>query len=169
MTRDQHIAGNENCQLGHGAEQVACERYPMERVPDDHHDEWWIDARVVEQIDSGDSFGAIEPGTPVEVKSAAWRIDNGGPRRGRWYLRQRSHRRLRDEDGEYALLVEGPDEREIVACVLRPAWWVEQLVTAWSPAGTDTTAQIPWSRAFEETGDGVVQPLSGLSTREATA
>ena len=165
----EHIAGNENCQLGLGAEQVACERYPMERVPDDHHDEWWLDARVAERIDVGDGFGTVERGTPVEVKSAAWRIQNGTPRRGRWYLRRRSHRRLREADGEYVLLVEGPNEREIAGYVLRPAWWVEDLITTWSPTSTNDTAQIPWSRAFDEGSTGKGIALSGLPASEGSA
>ncbi|WP_273836187.1 hypothetical protein [Halococcus sp. PRR34] len=170
MTPDRR---DENGALGANAELAACERYPLERVPDDHHDEWWLDARVTEQIDVGDGFGTVEAGTPVEIKSAAWRISNGGPRRGRWLLRERAHDQLREVSGEYALLVADPDDTEIAACALRPAWWVEDLVTTWSPASAQRSgrhvAQIPWSRVFEESDEKGIASISVTNKGGATS
>ena len=73
---------NDNADWGRTAETAACERWPLERVSGDTDDPWWHDARATGTITDTDGFGDVEVGTPIEVKSALWRIDaNGGERR----------------------------------------------------------------------------------------
>jgi len=156
----QPPANNDNADWGRTAETAACEHWPLERVSGDTDEPWWFDARATESIIDTDGFGDVEVGTPIEVKSALWRIDaNGGDRRGRWLLRERAHEQLLEADGEYALAVVRAAE-SIVGLVLRPAWFVDGLVTSWSPTSTRRSArsgrrvaQIPWGRVFDE-GDG---------------
>ena len=160
---------NDNADWGRTAETAACERWPLERVSSDVDEPWWHDARATERITDANGFDAVEVGTPIEVKSARWRIDaNGGDRRGRWLLRERAHEQLLDADGEYALAVVREDEG-VVEIVLRPAWFVDDLVTTWSPAKTRSrgpggngrgrrVAQIPWGRVFDE-GDELAQAV----------
>ena len=140
---------------GRTAETAACERFGLEHVAGDHDapGPWWHDAITTEWVgDVESAFGAVAPGTPVEVKAARFRIDNNGSRRGRWWLAERSHERLLAESGEYALAVYRPGDG-VLALSLRPAWWADALVTRWSPCGTghqiERSAQIPWGRAFE--------------------
>ena len=169
MTRER----NENGEFGFNSERAACERYPLRRVPDDNSGEWWLDARATGRI-LVDGYRLVEPGDPVDVKSTAWRIQGArGPRRGRWMLRRDSHEMLREADGWYVLMVASDDDSEIVACILRPAEWVEGRVTTWSPSkvrgSSREVAQVPWSRVFEEHSEGVVKPISGLASGGASA
>ena len=153
---------NDNADWGRTAETAACEHWPLERVSSDADEPWWFDARATATVTDTDGFGDVAAGTPVEVKSALWRIDaNGGDRRGRWLLRERAHDQLLEADGEYALAVVRPTEH-IVGLVLRPAWFVDDLVTAWSPTSTRRSgrsgrrvAQIPWGRVFDEDDGGL--------------
>lgn len=154
MTR-QAPEGNDNADWGRTVKTATCDQWSPERSSSDVDEPWWYDARVREPIHPGEGFGTIMPETPVEIKSALWRIDaNGGDRRGRWLLRERSHRKLLEENGEYALAVVNPDEGGIVALALRPAWWVDALVTTWSPCSARQSrrrvAQIPWGQAFAD-------------------
>lgn len=135
---------------GRTVETAACERWDLSLVADEPEAPWWHDAEATRPID-GSPFGTIAAGTPIDAKAARYRIDNGSPRRGRWWLRQSSHEKLVAEDGEYALAVYSP-ESGVLAMRLVPAWWVDEEVTRWSPSGSrhrsDRSAQIPWSRVF---------------------
>ena len=174
MTR-QPPENNDNADWGRSAETAACERWPLERVSSDADEPWWFDARATETIFGNDGFSDVEAGTPIKVKSARWRIDaNGGDRRGRWLLRERAHEQLLDADGEYALAVVREDEG-VVAIVLRPAWFVDDLVTAWSPTSTRRSArsgrrvaQIVWGRVFDE-GDGKAIANSDITNKEGAS
>ncbi|EMA42682.1 hypothetical protein [Halococcus saccharolyticus] len=164
--------GNDNADWGRTAETAACERWPLERISGDADEPWWYDARVCERIDAAGEFGDVEPGTPVEVKVAKYRIPNDTPRRGRWLLRERAHEQLLSEDGEYVLGVrrEGEGVGELV---MRPAWWVDDLVTTWSPATARRSgrrvAQIPWSRVFEEGDEKGIASISITNKGGATS
>lgn len=144
---------------GRTVETTVRERWGFELVSDDPEAPWWFDARATADTsyDVGyTSFGTIAAGTPIEVKAARYRITDGRTtRRGRWWIRESSHDRLVENDGEYALAVYDTDpEREnaVLALSLRPAWWVDQLVTwsTWRPRHqADRAARVPWSQVFE--------------------
>jgi hypothetical protein len=57
-----------------------------------------------------------------------------------------------EADGEYALGIYTPGEG-VITLALRPAWWIGERVTSWSPCGvghpTDRAACVPWSRVFD--------------------
>lgn len=150
-------ASRDNADWGLTVERFACERWQLEHIASDPDAPNWFDARATVIIRDAKTceraFGAVVAGTPVEVKAARFRVEhNGSQRRGLWWLRESSHRRLVEAAGEYALGVYSP-LKGVLALVLRPAWWVEQRVTCWSSCGDDhraeRAARIPWSRVFD--------------------
>lgn len=150
-------ASRDNADWGLTVERAACERWQLEHTANDPDAPDWFDARATVVI-RGErtyerAFGAVVAETPVEVKAARYRVEhNGSQRRGLWWLRESSHRRLVEAAGEYALGVYSP-LKGVLALVLRPAWWVEQRISCWSSCGddhrADRAARIPWSRVFD--------------------
>lgn len=147
----------DNADWGLTVERAACERWQLEHIASDPAAPDWFDARATVVIRGERTheteFGAVVADTAVEVKAARFRVDhNGSQRRGLWWLRESSHRRLLAADGEYALGVYSPVQG-VLALVLRPAWWVEQRISCWSACGddhrADRAARIPWSRVFD--------------------
>jgi hypothetical protein len=150
-------ASRDNADWGLTVERAACERWQLEHVASDPAAPDWFDARATTAIRDAKphetAFGGVAVDTPIEVKAARFRVEhNGSQRRGLWWVRESSHRRLLAADGEYALGVYSPVQGVLVL-ELRPAWWVEQRVTVWSACGDDhraeRAARIPWSRVFE--------------------
>jgi hypothetical protein len=93
------------------------------------------------------AFGAVESRTPAEVKATRLRVqESSSQRRGRWWLRESSHQALVEADGEYALGIYTPGEG-VITLALRPAWWVGERITSWSPCGpghqADRAACVP--------------------------
>jgi hypothetical protein len=153
---------NDNADWGRTAEMAACERWQLEHVAGEVAAPGWYDVLTTRRLSEvADcrvrAFGSVESHTPVEVKAARYRVREGGSRRrGRWWLRESSHRALVDADGEYALAVYDPapePDGGVLALTLRPAWWVGARVTSWSPCGpghrADRAACVPWSCAFD--------------------
>jgi|SRR5699024_1794264 len=153
---------NDNADWGRTVEIAACERWQLEHVAGDVAAPGWYDAATTRVVsDAADSrvsaFGSVEVQTPVEVKAARFRVQEAGSqRRGRWWLRESSHRALLEADGEYALAVYDPapePDGGVLSLALRPAWWVGERVTSWSPCGpghrADRAACVPWNRAFD--------------------
>ena len=147
----------DNADWGLTVERAACERWQLEHVASDPAAPDWFDARATTTIRAAsarvDAFGAVGADTAIEVKAARFRVEHGpSQRRGLWWVRERSHRRLLDADGEYALGVYSPAQG-VLALILRPAWWVERQVTCWSACGdghrAERAARIPWSRVFD--------------------
>jgi hypothetical protein len=150
-------ASFDNADWGLTVETAACDRWHLDHTANDRDAPHWFDAiatcalrdvSVREQ-----AFGTVTAGTPIEAKAARLRVDHGdSQRRGLWWLCESSHRRLLDEDGEYALGVYTPTQG-VLHLELRPAWWVDRRVSAWSACGTEHRAQraarIPWSRVFD--------------------
>jgi hypothetical protein len=154
----------EQADWGRTVETAACERWGLEAIAGDPDEPWWFDARATRPVDAS-PFGTVIPGTPVESKAARYRIADGGTtRRGQWWLRQPSHERLVEADGEYVLAVYTP-ENGVLSMRLVPAWWVDDLSLTWSACGdrhhADRAARVPWSRVFD-TGEVIVgSSLSG--------
>jgi hypothetical protein len=151
---------NDNADWGRTVEMAACERWQLEHVAGEVAAPGWYDAVTTRLLSDAagsrvSAFGSVGSDTPVEVKAARFRVQEGvSQRRGRWWLRESSHRALADADGEYALAVYDPaPDGGILVLALRPAWWVAECVTAWSPCGVghraDRAACVPWSRAFD--------------------
>jgi len=141
---------------------AACGRWQLKHVAGDVAAPGWYDAlttRVLsDAVDGGVSaFGSVESHKLVEMKAAPFRVQEAGSQcRGRWWLRESSHRALLEADGEYALAVYDPAPEPnggVLSLALRPAWWVDARITAWSPCGpghqADRAACVPWSRAFD--------------------
>ena len=153
MNADAEYA-SDNADWGRTVETAACNRWNLEAIASDPNEPWWYDARVVARIDDLEGeFGAVPAGTPVETKAARYRIQNDGLRRGRWWIAESSHEQLLEADGEYALAVYAPGEG-VLAMAMRPAWFVDDLVTSWTRCGSghyaQRSTQIPWNRAFDE-------------------
>jgi hypothetical protein len=153
-------AKNDNADWGRTVEIAACDRWQLEHVAGDVAAPGWYDALTTRSLsDARDSrestFGVVGSDTPVEAKAARYRVQEAGSqRRGRWWLRESSHRALIEADGEYALAVYDPaPDGGVLSLALRPAWWVGARVTAWSPCGpghrADRAARLPWSRVFD--------------------
>ena len=147
----------DNADWGLTVERAACERWTLEHIASDPAAPDWFDALATTAIEDASTresaFGSVAVDTPIEVKAARYRVEhNGSQRRGLWWLRERSHRRLLAVDGEYALGVYSPVQG-VLAIVLRPAWWVDHRVSTWSACGddhrADRAARIPWSRVFD--------------------
>ena len=122
-------------------------------VPDDESEH--VDARVEALIEPSQtlpfvSLCVLKVETPVEIKSAIPRLASG--QRGRFYLRRKQHRRLRDDGGSYLFAVCDPrPAREPVAMKIVPATIVDDAITSWRSGGDDrpSCAQIAWSRIFD--------------------
>lgn len=149
-------ASRDNADWGLTVERAACERWQLEHVANDPAAPDWFDARATTVIRDAktreNDFGEVGGGTPIEAKAARFRVDHNGPqRRGLWWLYERSHRQLLAADGEYALGVYSPASG-VLALVLRPAWWVDHRISAWSGCGddhhADRAARISWSCVF---------------------
>ena len=150
--------GNDNADWGRTVEIAACERWQLEHVAGDVAAPGWYDAVTTRLLSEASdcavsAFGSIESNTPIEAKAARYRVQEGGSRRrGRWWLRESSHRALADADGEYALGIYSRGEG-VIALALRPAWWVGERVSSWSPCGpghpADRAASVPWNRVFD--------------------
>jgi hypothetical protein len=150
-------ASRDNADWGLTVERAACERWQLEHIASDPAAPDWFDARATAVIRGAKAheteFGAVVADTAIEVKAARFRVEhNGSQRRGLWWLRESSHRRLLAADGEYALGVYTPVQG-VLALILRPAWWVEHRISCWSSCGddhrADRAARIPWSRVFD--------------------
>lgn len=150
----------DNADWGLTVETAACDRWRLDHLANDPSAPDWFDAITAREIQVTDSqncavdgLGTVAAGTPIEAKAARLRVEHGdSQRRGMWWLRESSHRRLLDEDGEYALGVYSPASG-VLALLLRPAWWVDHRISAWSGCGADhradRAARIPWSRVFD--------------------
>ena len=158
-SQNQDIANRDNADWGLTVERAACERWQLDHTASDPDAPDWFDARATTSIQNETregafgAVGAVGADTAIEVKAARFRVEhNGSQRRGLWWVRESSHRRLVEAAGEYALGVYTP-LKGVLALVLRPAWWVEQRVTCWSSCGddhrADRAARIPWSRVFD--------------------
>lgn len=151
---------NDNADWGRTVEIAACERWQLEHVAGDVAAPGWYDAITTQMLSEAtdsfvSAFGSVETNTPVEVKATRLRVNEGSSqRRGRWWLRESSHHALVEADGEYALGVYDPaPDGGVLSLALRPAWWVGERVSAWSPCGVghpaDRAACVPWSRVFD--------------------
>ena len=62
---------------------------------------------IIDLTDLGDGFtGELPKDADIEIKSAAYRISNGGSTcRGRFYLKKKAHQWLIDHDGYYLFIV----------------------------------------------------------------
>lgn len=140
---------------------AARERWQLEHVTGGVAAPGWYDALTTRALsDAADghmsAFGSVEPHTGRGQGGPLPCTGRVSRRRSRWWLRESSHRALVYADGEYALAVYDPapePDGGVLALMLRPAWWVDARVTAWSPCGpghqADRAACVPWSRAFD--------------------
>jgi hypothetical protein len=129
--------------IGAAIEELLCDRYGWEHRGDGSIEE--PDARH-------------PSGRPIEIKGAAVEISDGSSSRsGRFFIRERAHRELLDQGGDYALAVYELDESaeeiaegiEILSTVIIPARFVDALIGSWTPinrAGERGSTQIPHSR-----------------------
>lgn len=96
-----------------------------------------------------------DDGTPVEIKTCAFRIPDGGSsRRGRFLIKQAAHEKLLEEDGRYRLGVYLQSDREIIVIVDVPADFVDDVIgDSWmaAPQGRsyDEYAQIRWAELID--------------------
>lgn len=99
----------------------------------------WFDAVVVDVLEHPAdvvlvlAVEDVDVDVPVEIKSARRRLASGS--RGRFYIRQRQHERLVEEDGLYLFAVYEPtDDLPIVAIAVVPARDVDELLPdGWTP------------------------------------
>lgn len=116
---------------GAAVERQARERYELESEHDAMHD-----ARG-------------QDGTPWEIKGAMYRMKNG--RRGRFIIYESAHRRLAQQDGQYALAVYRPSGQgvEVLAWRAVPARSLPRL--SWHEVhhenrGEARQAKVRWDR-----------------------
>lgn len=151
-------APRDNGDWGRTVEVAACDKWPgLEHTAPDRGEPDWYDAiaRTDLHADPGRAYGGlslVRAGTPVEVKAARSRMQDGqSSRRGRWWIRERQHQRLLDAGGAYALGVYQP-RQGVLALALVRATTVGVLAT-WSPCGpghrADRAARVPWPAVFD--------------------
>lgn len=154
-------------EMGELVEEQVLEGVPeFEQVPDSEAEHY--DAVSVCRVDPDCGIPmiggyVIVQGTPVEIKSALPRYRSGD--RGRFYLRQRQHERLLEEDGWYLLSVVDEDRCEISSKLVR-AVELDGVVPSWIDGGTgrQAYAQVTWTRVFET--EQVEQLLEDIDTSE---
>jgi len=114
-------------------------------------DDYWHDATPERAIFSSEilpmvGICAIEPGTPVEIKSARAEISNGTRSRcGRFYLTRTQHERLIEENGVYLFAVYNDgSETELLGLLATLAVIVEEELrrTWYSAASREDYYQI---------------------------
>lgn len=99
------------------------------------------------------SIPLLEAETPVEIKAAQVRLGSGA--RGRYFIRQRQHERLVEEDAVYAFATYEPKPRHPVRTVaFVPASIVDELLPdGWTVVDADRSEQgyrqLAWSRVFD--------------------
>lgn len=140
--------------LGRSSQSAAIETVDgIEPVPDEvaiHHD-----ARAIDRITPSPSLPIvgrveIEPGTPIEIKSAAV-VATADQKRGRFYLRREQHEKLIEQGAVYLMVVSTSDpSREVLAAKIVDAREIDDLVPSWIDGGDRADfAQITWSRVIE--------------------
>jgi hypothetical protein len=144
-------------------EQSILDQLPLEakHVPKAETDQY--DAELVEPFASNGKIScvgrlAIEPGTPLELKTCQEWIDchssGAGRRRGQFAVNESTHDALEQLGGVYVFLV--MDGEQILAGRIRPPEDLDDIAT-WSPSSSrysSRRAKIPW---FKLVPKGVVE------------
>lgn len=129
-------------------EKLLCELRPLEHVPDD--DVELYDARYALE-------GHVLDGRPIEVKSCLpWILDDGSPRRGRYWIRRGAHDQLVARDGLYVFVVVDPtstlENPAVLDHTIVPANQALTEWLTWSPTGrehrAETCAQFSFAKLF---------------------
>jgi hypothetical protein len=149
----EHAREQPNGERGLAGEQAVAARLDELRlVPDDQGPEWYDGVLVEDTFVDG---RRVAEGTPVEAKVAARRVDaSGSTRRGRYWFRRSSHRRLVDEWGVYAFVVARDASAEHVAPLaveVVPAADVDDILAGrswWRVRGYEAT-QVPWGALLD--------------------
>ncbi|WP_332898730.1 hypothetical protein [Haladaptatus sp. CMSO5] len=150
----------DNADWGLTVETAACERWSLEHVANEASEPDWHDAVATEGVQTGPEtrtpgLVVLREGAPIEIKACRARMTDGAStRRGRWWIRERSHERLLAAEGAYVLAVYDPDcVDSIRRLALLDARTVDSLIETWSPCGAshhaEYAARLPWSRVFD--------------------
>lgn len=134
--------------IGDFIEHEIVDSLSLKPVPDAEVE--WYDAIAehtisIGLVDLSDTI-CVEQGTPIEIKGARYRISDGtGTRRGRFYLKQNSHKKLLEAGGVYCSVVYNDDGILAVAW-LKPET-VDELVGSWSDVDRShgNVALVNWS------------------------
>jgi len=137
--------------VGSYLEHELIETLPIEPVPDG--DATWMDARVSHHISMGtvdlSDVLCLEAGTPVEIKGACIRINDGSDqtRRGRFYIKHDSHQQLFESGGVYCFVVY---DREILATAWVRPETVDEIAGTWCEVDRahGAVCKIPWSKVI---------------------
>lgn len=129
--------------------------------PVDEDDDYWHDAVSTGPIGAGADLATagldlddVDDGTPIEIKGAQYRISEGtGQTVGRFYIRQKQHGKLLDDDGAYLLAVyrptqdvDGGFDLELAGLVVASATLVEATRNSWYELDRrETYTQVRWS------------------------
>lgn len=119
--------------------------------------EWTARIRFQLEADRGLYHDARDPedGTPVEIKSCKRRTGRREDR-GKFFIREENHERLRDADGMYVFVVYDPErwrEGPILDVEMKPAAWLDSVDYGWTANGIRRGERVkrpPWSEVFAD-------------------
>jgi hypothetical protein len=143
---------------GDNAEAAVLQEIPELRYVSDSEARGY-DAEVAEPLLPSPSLPfvgvcVLETGAPVEIKSAMV-VNCEDQARGRFFLRQKQHRRLVTLAGFYCFAVCRPTpSRDVLAMKVVPATTVDAAISSWIDVQDDSRAesayaQLSWSRIFD--------------------
>lgn len=141
----------ENPDRGHSVEEIACYRWPAERVDDQEAS--WYDIEFVDDVDVELSPApVVAQGTLGEVKSCYPFYDD---RAGRVWIRRENHERLLAVDGVYIVAVVERETEEVLRMGLSDASTIDAIIDEdWWECGqggrsAEQYRQIPWTTFFD--------------------
>lgn len=147
------MSRSDNADRGLVAERYTCEKWGLEHRANELDAEFWLDARVRDDIVTPLGTTVVSAETPVDTKSC-WRSYDDG-RCGRIKIKKSNHERLLEANGEYAIVVIENGTTEVLRASLTSAETVDCLIDNWWPSGRSCRddgpfVQLPWSRFFDD-------------------
>lgn len=158
-----HTRGR-NVDIGHYGELRAAEWRPeLALIPNhvaaDIPAQNYLDGVFVRDVVTEGGYTVAPKGTPVEVKTAAFRKADGDyTRRGDVHIRRHAHKWLLEHHGEYIIVVYDEEDStgdvdaetlDVLAMRMAPAGAVDGLITTWCRDGSKRIARVPWSRLMD--------------------